>query len=685
MASNPWQILADSRPNVGQLLGAYEQGKQQRLQQLLVQQQIADHDRAIQAGSAIANVIRAYGSTRDGSVQPSKATTDTASPISATPSSAPPAPTSILPSIASSTGATAPIAASTSPAVPGSAAPSASPAAPTPQAATGSILDPSHPATQSLGAAVSSGQLPLHEAIAQAYQYGAQYGDKAVDSLSKLNEFDKARIAEQTQALGSVAQQALKIPDDPTHAARRQFVMSQLPQLQQHGITPDQVNGADLSDNGLNGRIGQAIGVQATLEQANKDRDFGQKQAELAETSRHNLATEQQAGVKVLGPGEVAVDTTGGGSASPSGGGTVALSGNNPGGIIDGKFASTQPGYAGANGRYASFKTMQDGVNAQTALLNSYVSRGFDTPAKIAARWAPKGDGNNDPTAYAAGIAKTMGIGVNDKIGPSQIGAFQRAQALQENASYGSKAPAGPRVIASNTQSAIDDPTVEFYAQKVAAGGDLPQLGMGQAAAMARQKILQRAAQIQSGQGITGGASNAIHAGVKADASSLQSLEKQATIIRAAEGAAQRNGSLALSLSAQVGNGNVPIFNAWKNAGGRATGDPHISSFNAAVDTFVNEYAKVMGGGTPTDALRAHAHDVLNTAQSPAQFKGVMTTLSKDMENRRVALESERQSTLSRISGAGGNSGGLPSGATKTATGPGGKKVALVNGQWVPF
>lgn len=117
-------------------------------------------------------------------------------------------------------------------------------------------------------------------------------------------------------------------------------------------------------------------------------------------------------------------------------GSAVALDGNNPGGISDGRFARSQPGYVGSNGRYAAFDTMDHGAGAQKSLLHSYVTRGYDTPATIAARWAPAGDGKNDPVAYANFVAGKMGIGVHDKIGPAQIDAFAAAQGKQENRAY---------------------------------------------------------------------------------------------------------------------------------------------------------------------------------------------------------------------------------------------------------
>jgi hypothetical protein len=121
---------------------------------------------------------------------------------------------------------------------------------------------------------------------------------------------------------------------------------------------------------------------------------------------------------------------------APRGQKAVALQGNNPGGIVDGDFARSQPGYVGGNGRYAAFATMAHGIAAQAALLASYVRRGFDTPIKIAERWAPRRDGNN-PVAYATNIARQLGIGINDRIGPAQLAAFQHAQAVAENHHYG--------------------------------------------------------------------------------------------------------------------------------------------------------------------------------------------------------------------------------------------------------
>ena len=89
----------------------------------------------------------------------------------------------------------------------------------------------------------------------------------------------------------------------------------------------------------------------------------------------------------------------------------VILSGvNNPGGIIDSPWARAQPGYAGANGRFAKFDTAEHGTAALDANLASYASQGVTTLNQLTAKWAPKGDGANDPVAYAKTLSQATGI-----------------------------------------------------------------------------------------------------------------------------------------------------------------------------------------------------------------------------------------------------------------------------------
>ena len=121
----------------------------------------------------------------------------------------------------------------------------------------------------------------------------------------------------------------------------------------------------------------------------------------------------------------VAIDQPAPRGGASGGGQPRGIRNNNPGNIEDGPFARSLPGYAGSDGRFARFNTMQDGISAGGRLLDSYASRGFVTPAQVINRWAPPSDGN--PTqAYAQYVARRLGIGVNDP-----IPANRRAEAFQ--------------------------------------------------------------------------------------------------------------------------------------------------------------------------------------------------------------------------------------------------------------
>jgi hypothetical protein len=124
-----------------------------------------------------------------------------------------------------------------------------------------------------------------------------------------------------------------------------------------------------------------------------------------------------------LGPGS---GGTGGGVAAggpsgwtgtggqPAGGGNQPRSvrNNNPGNIIDGSWAKSQPGCVGTDGHFAKFDTPEHGFAAMSANLRSYGRQGINTPSRIISKWAPAAD-NNNPVAYAATVGKNIGIDPN--------------------------------------------------------------------------------------------------------------------------------------------------------------------------------------------------------------------------------------------------------------------------------
>lgn len=72
-------------------------------------------------------------------------------------------------------------------------------------------------------------------------------------------------------------------------------------------------------------------------------------------------------------------------------------------------------GAIGSDGRFGIYGSMADGLGANAAQLLRYQDvYGLNTVGGIINRWAPAGE--NDPGAYAATVARAMGVGANDNI-----------------------------------------------------------------------------------------------------------------------------------------------------------------------------------------------------------------------------------------------------------------------------
>jgi len=114
----------------------------------------------------------------------------------------------------------------------------------------------------------------------------------------------------------------------------------------------------------------------------------------------------------------------------PAKGSVAAALRTNPGALKDGGFAKSQPGYTGASGGFATFKTLEDGVRAQENLLrNAYVGKGFNTIDKIINRYAPQGPENSAASVsnYKKYVARQTGIDMSAPIAANQIPAVAKA------------------------------------------------------------------------------------------------------------------------------------------------------------------------------------------------------------------------------------------------------------------
>lgn len=126
---------------------------------------------------------------------------------------------------------------------------------------------------------------------------------------------------------------------------------------------------------------------------------------------------------------------------------------NNPLNIEAGSFTQNQPGMTGSDGRFAQFGSMGDGITAADNLLQTYAQKGINTISGIVSRWAPQTDNNPTP-AYAATVAKSVGVDPNAPLDMSNpgvrqkiIGAmaqFENGKALPAMAFNGQASPPNP-------------------------------------------------------------------------------------------------------------------------------------------------------------------------------------------------------------------------------------------------
>jgi hypothetical protein len=107
----------------------------------------------------------------------------------------------------------------------------------------------------------------------------------------------------------------------------------------------------------------------------------------------------------------------------------------NPGNIEDGDFARGLPGYAGSDGRFARFATMDDGFGAMDRLLTTQPYQQLGSIEGAISRWAPTSDGNN-VNAYVSNVARITGLDPRDPSvlqDPAKRQLVIRAMAQHEN------------------------------------------------------------------------------------------------------------------------------------------------------------------------------------------------------------------------------------------------------------
>jgi hypothetical protein len=241
----------------------------------------------------------------------------------------------------------------------------------------------------------------------------------------------------------------------------------------------------------------------------------------------------------------------------------------------------------------------------------------------------------NDPgfTGYIPGTPKAPPVPTNYEPDPSSPGRVR---------------PIGGGPDDPSANDTLDDKTVQFYAQQILAGSPMPAMGMGKTASLMRKKVMDEVARQAGAEGLSGADLAKQIAHYQSGKKQLGTLETQLGTTRQNEETALLNGQQFIDRSTELpGQTEYPALNSITQFFQKNTPVPGHETkvaMDAAWNTFVNEYAKVVAGspsgaGVLSDSARREAQAVLKGNYSLSQKKAVFDQMKVDMENRMVAMK----------------------------------------------
>lgn len=192
----------------------------------------------------------------------------------------------------------------------------------------------------------------------------------------------------------------------------------------------------------------------------------------------------------------------------------------------------------------------------------------------------------------------------------------------------------------SGTEGSLDDQTTEFLAQRVHEGDTTALVGLGRGAQGAANiaKVQKRAAQISADAmgkpKVDTPATEVIQnqadrAGTMAGARASGTLNARLDTYAKEAGGAM---DLAIDQSRELPRTTWVPVNKMIQAVQSGASDPHLASFVAANNAVINTYAKAINpNGVPTVSDKAHASEVLATAQSPEAYEATVRQLQREI------------------------------------------------------
>lgn len=390
--------------------------------------------------------------------------------------------------------------------------------------------------------------------------------------------------------------------------------------------------------------------------------------------------------------------------AAPSGpDASRAARNNNPLNVTNlpqGKWA----GQTGSDGQFATFSTPAAGLAAADKNLQSYAkNHGIDTVQGIVNRWAPAGDGANDPKAYASTVAASLGVDPNAKLNLSDPKVRQNvlgAMAKVEAGGNSGAAAQAPGQLATVFQGAMADvkdsllspEAVALVGQQYLSKGPeaLQNLGQGKVGVQNKNRIMNWVAETAKEAGTSNPELVARFAQNKANSAALTANTKALTALSSSEGTLVANLDFAQQLAKRgLGPTGVPLLDTPLNKVRSTLGSADAKTFDNVLKTSGDEYARILtmgpngGGGATAEGAQKQAQSLINSGMNLRQLIDAIDAAKTEAENRRISYSNENGRLVSAISGvpfnAAPNANPVPAGgAPAGGSGGGGWGKAVV-------
>ena len=261
-----------------------------------------------------------------------------------------------------------------------------------------------------------------------------------------------------------------------------------------------------------------------------------------------------------------------------------------------------------------------------------------------------------------ARVLSTPGLGGNSTTVPGSVGTVtttpaqieaNRIRAGRLTVSEANLKVAQDRLANEAATGVLSSDSLEFAANLYLQTGTLPSMGIGKGGAAIKAAIMNRAAEISKNSGETSatGAGNIVSAkqNIATQTKALKDFSTgvQGQMVTSFNTAIDHLSTMD-KLADALNNGDIKAISSIGNTVAKQTGSPAPTNFDAARHIVGAEIQKaiIRAGGTGRE--RQEAADAFNTANSPAQLKGVIETYKQLLGGQLNSLEMQYSANTNR-------------------------------------